>query len=212
MSNTQFSVFIDSDNSEVKAVDFFKSKNASQNFKRDVKNFLADDPLKTVNLNELTDKYVKDNKVTIQIKEQTSDLIRFVFSQPKQTTQSSVPDKLDILKQTLKERLKVNNCIRSNRQYAFQSKPDSKMSKDEQDKQLDNDIILEYSKIVRMFKFASNIPSPKDIFAKPNEYREAVNFIMNNTNGMRGKLPPTHPYIRYFTLLKEKMDKLGTTN
>ena len=216
MSTTTFSVFIDTDSTSDKVADMFNSKNALQNFKKDVRNFLSDDHTKTVNLSDLAGKYIK-KEALISIKEQNKDSIRFGISMynPVDTSQTSqIPQpnqqsNLDVLKQTLKQRLKMNNCVRSNRQYAFQSKSDSKMSKDEQEKKLDNDIILEYSKIVRMFKFASNIPSPKDVFAKPNEYKEAINFIMNDGNSMIGKLPPSHPYVRYFTLLKEKMDRLG---
>jgi hypothetical protein len=227
-----FSVFIDTDNSQnnsstkLTTVDTFNSKNALQNFKRDVRNFLIDEPSKTVNLSELAGKYIK-KEALISIKEQNKDSIRFVISmyynnssstqQPSQSnldvpsqTNLDVPSQsnLDVLKQTLKQRLKLNSCVRSNRQYAFQSKADSKMTKDEKDKKLDNDIIMEYSKIVRMFKFSSNIPSPKDIFAKPKEYKEAINLIMNDSNGMFGKLPSSHPYVRYFTLLQEKMEKM----
>jgi hypothetical protein len=215
MSKT-FSVFIDTDSS--KTGDVFNSKNALQNFKKDVRNFLSDDSSKTVNLCDLTRKYIKKDAI-ISIKEQNKDSIRFEISMyninPNQTkivhkskSNPTKHDNLEVLKQTLKQRIKMNDCVRSNRQYVFQSKSDSKMSKDEKDKKLDNDIIIEYSKIIRMFKFASNIPSPKDIFAKPNEYKEAINFVMNDSNSMIGKLPSSHPYVRYFTLLKEKMEKI----
>lgn len=220
---SQFSVFIDCENKDNKVVskvskvskvsDFFNSKNALQNFKRDVRNFLADDHTKTLNLSDLSNKYIKKDAL-VSIKEQTKDLIRFsisIYPTQTETTQSTSPpsSSLDVLKQTLKQRLKMNNCVRSNRQYAFQTKESSKLTKDEKEKKLDNDIIIEYSKIVRMFKFASNIPSPKDIFAKPSEYKEAVNFVMNDSNGMMSKLPPHHPYVRYFTLLKEKFDGMN---
>jgi hypothetical protein len=216
------SVFIDTDNiSQVTTADVFNSKNSLQNFKRDVRNLLIDDPSKTINLSELAGKYIK-KEALISIKEQNKDSIRFVISMYSSSSSSSSSDNdnsssqqpliqnnLDILKQTLKQRLKLNNCVRSNRQYVFQSKANSKMTKDEQQKKLDNDIIIEYSKIIRMFKFASNIPSPKDVFAKPNEYKDAINFIMSDSNSMIGKLPSSHPYVRYFTLLKEKMDLIN---
>lgn len=210
-------VFIECDSDKFKVLDFFNSKNSLQNFKKEVREVRENGNVNEKSIFSLRTKYMTNNidfDLNIKDPKDKTDNDKSIYFEIKcKQTTSENPDqsaKLDILKKTLKQRLKLNSCVRANKQYAFQTKSENNMTKDEKDKKLDNDIIAEYSKILRMTKINSGItiPSPKDIYSKPNEYKNDIDFLMNDTNGLKNKLPSDHPYIKYFTLIKEKLEKM----
>lgn len=72
------------------------------------------------------------------------------------------------------------------------------------DKLMD-DINDEYNNLVKMTKMP--VPSPDDILKNPEQYKNVINMVLKNS--LSGKLGKKHPFIKYFTLLSEKMAELG---
>lgn len=180
MSESQvFNVFIEGDKSG------FNSKNAFDKFKQAVKS--SDN----FDLVELTKKYVKSGFVVEQV-DRTNNNIKFMIGKENQE-ETVVPQmsEKDQKRQMLKAKINLMRQDRTNSVY-HKAKASSNVPAE---------ILSEYMKLKQISKMP--IPEPNEILAHPEEYKPIVSMILQNS--MMKQLNSTHPYVRYFKLIAEKI-------
>ena len=180
MSESQvFNVFIEGDKSG------FNSKNAFDKFKQAVKS--SDN----FDLVELTKKYVKSGFVVEQV-DRTNNNIKFIIGNENQE-ETVVPQmsEKDQKRQMLKAKINLMRQDRTNSVY-HKAKASSNVPAE---------ILSEYMKLKQISKMP--IPEPNEILAHPEEYKPIVSMILQNS--MMKQLNSTHPYVRYFKLIAEKI-------
>jgi hypothetical protein len=157
----------------------FNSKAAVDKFKTSVKK--SND----VNVVELANKYInKTYKLELVSKNDTE--VRFNLSKLQVETVSD-KDKRDMLRAKL-------NLMKNNR-------TNSDVHKARTSDVVPEDILREYTKLKRVSKMP--IPEPSEVLSKPDEYKPMLAMVLGN-EAMR-QLGQSHPYVRYFRLLAEKL-------
>jgi hypothetical protein len=67
-----------------------------------------------------------------------------------------------------------------------------------------DDVLTEYIKLKKISQISKMpIPEPNEIFAHPEEYKPVISMLLQNN--MMKQLKSTHPYVRYFKLIAEKL-------
>jgi len=64
-----------------------------------------------------------------------------------------------------------------------------------------SEILSEYMKLKQISKMP--IPEPNEILANPEEYKPVIAMVLQNS--MMKQLSSSHPYVRYFRLIAEKL-------
>lgn len=160
----------------------FNSKSAFDKFKYSVKS--SDD----FNLSELSKKYVK-NEYYIELLSKSDSEYKFTI----QKNEMKNVEKVDPQKnrELLRAKLHNMNKMRTNGYY----------TKARANSNVPADILAEYKKISGLSKMP--IPEPSEILANPEQYKPILSMVMGNS--MMKNLPKSHPYVRYFKLLAEKI-------
>ena len=160
----------------------FNSKTAIVNFKSFVKTN------KTFDINVLRQKFVKPD-YHIELVESTETSLKFMVEKdvaPKQT--------VDHKRQMLQAKLTMMKQDRTNSVY----------HKAKTNPNVPDEILTEYMKLKKIAKMP--IPEPNEIFARPDEYKPIIQMVL--TNNLMKQLGTTHPYVKYFRLVA---NKLGVT-
>ncbi len=177
-------VFIDGDKSA------FVSKAAVDKFKQSVKS----NP--ETNLSELVTKFVKP-EYNLELESSENNqfkykvIIKPVKPQPKVQREKTESEQRHEL---LRAKLKLMANARTNSDY-YKAKSSGNV---------DNEILVEYQKLKKMTKMA--IPEPSEILANPEQYKPMLSMVLSNS--MMKQYGSSHPYVRYFKLLA---DKIGAT-
>jgi hypothetical protein len=155
----------------------FNSKSAVDKFKQSVKQ--ADD----INVVELANKYI--NKLyKLELVKKTDSEVRFNLTKLEVVANN---DKRDLLRAKL-------NLMKNNR-------TNSDLHRARTSEVVPEEILREYTKLKRMSKMP--VPEPSEVLSKPDEYKQMLAMVLGNE--MMQKLGQTHPYVRYFKLLAEKL-------
>ena len=171
-------VFIDGDKTA------FVSKAAIDKFKQSVKS----NP--NVVLKELVEKYVKPEYNLELVSSDTNEYKYKVIVKPVQKLKKEKTEK-EQRHELLKAKLNLMANARTNRDY----------HKAKTSGNVDHEILVEYQKLKKMTKMA--IPEPSEILANPEQYRPMLSMVLSNS--IMKQHGSSHPYVRYFTLLAEKI-------
>jgi hypothetical protein len=155
----------------------FNSKSAVDKFKQAVKQNVD------INVVELANKYI--NKLyKLELVNKTESEVRFNLSKLEVVANN---DKRDLLRAKL-------NLMKNNR-------TNSDLHRARTSEVVPEDILREYTKLKRMSKMP--VPEPSEVLSKPDEYKQMLAMVLGNE--MMQKLGQSHPYVRYFKLLAEKL-------
>lgn len=158
----------------------FNSKAAVDKFKVAVKAVLESN--KELNTEELSTRFINSNfSLTLEKKDAT-------------TVHATVATKQEQITKDNHELLRAKiNLMKKNRTNSDYYKAKSGNVPD--------DIMEEYTKLKKMSKMP--IPEPSEILEHPEEYKPMLAMVLGNS--MMKQLGSTHPYVRYFKLLAEKL-------
>jgi len=158
----------------------FNSKAAVDKFKVAVRAVLESN--KELNTEELSTRFINSNfSLTLEKKDATT-----VHATVAKKQEQTAKDNRELLKAKI-------NLMRKNRTNSDYYKAKSGNVPD--------DIMEEYTKLKKMSKMP--IPEPSEILEHPEEYKPMLAMVLGNT--MMKQLGQTHPYVRYFKLLAEKL-------
>jgi len=157
----------------------FNSKASVDKFKSTVRSVL--DASKELDVEDLMKRYVNSNFVlTIERKDDN------VYATITKRTVQTNKDNHELL------RAKIN-LMKKNRTNSDYYKAKSGNVPD--------DIMEEYTKLKKVSKMP--IPEPSEILENPEQYKPMLAMVLGNS--IMKQLGPTHPYVRYFKLLAEKL-------
>lgn len=177
MSELTLSVFIEGD------LDGFKSTNAKQKFKTQVRNKLNDS---SVDLNNIGNHYVKEgyklNFVSNEDNKVKFNLVKELVKEVKKPDTNK--------KELLRAKLNMMKNNRTNVEY-YKAKNDENVTPE---------ILNAYMQAKKMCKMP--IPEPKEILAHPEEHKPLIQMVLSNPMFSKNV---NHPYIKYFKLLGDKL-------
>lgn len=164
----------------------FNSKNAVDKFKQAVKSS------ENFDLVELTKKYVKSGFVLEQV-EKTDNSYKFMIGKENSEAEKQEPqlDEKEQRRKMLKAKINLMRQDRTNSVYHKARANDN----------VPSEILSEYMKLKQISKMP--IPEPNEIFAHPEEYKPVISMVLQNS--MMKQLSSSHPYVRYFRLIAEKL-------
>lgn len=174
-------VFIDGDKSA------FVSKAAVDKFKQSVKSNPES------NLAELVTKFIKP-EYSLKLESSENNeykykvIVKPVKPQPKVHREKTESEQR---RELLRAKLNLMANARTNSDY-YKAKSAGNV---------DNEILVEYQKLRKMTKMA--IPEPSEILANPEQYKPMLSMVLSNP--MMKQHGSSHPYVRYFKLLAEKI-------
>lgn len=171
-------VFIDGDKST------FVSKAAVDKFKQSIKS----NPSSV--LEELCVKYVKPEYKLELVSSDANEFKYKIITRPVQKLKKEKTEK-EQRRELLKAKLNLMANARTNSDY----------HKAKSSGTVDHEILVEYQKLKKMTKMA--IPEPSEILANPEQYRPMLSMVLSNP--IMKQHGSSHPYVRYFTLLAEKI-------
>ena len=157
----------------------FVSKAAVDKFKQHIKNTAE------FNLEELNNKYIKPE---FKLELTYNDNSEYKFKIITKPIEKSDKDKK---RELLRTKINLMSKSRTNNDY----------HKAKSAGNVDNEILVEYYKLKKMSQMP--IPEPSEILANPEQYKPIVSMVLGNS--MMKQLGKSHPYVRYFTLLAEKL-------
>jgi hypothetical protein len=162
----------------------FVSKAAVDKFKQSIKS----NPNSV--LEELVEKYVKPEYKLELVSSDNNEFKYKVIVKPVQKSKREKTEK-EQRHELLKAKLNLMANARTNRDY----------HKAKNSGNVDQEILVEYQKLKKMTKMA--IPEPGEILANPEQYRPMLSMVLSNS--IMKQHGSSHPYVRYFTLLAEKI-------
>jgi len=178
--NLQKNIFIEGDKTA------FNSKIAVDKFKKTLKDIIANGGI--INLEELQKKYVKST-YKLEMNNDDKDIIIKILEQNKEPI---LEQNKEQNKRILKDRLKEMSNNRTNITY-HRAKNDENIS---------DEILKEYLKLKKISHMP--VPEPSEIFKNPEEFKPLFNMILNPL--MTAKIGTSHPYIKYFKLIADKLN------
>jgi hypothetical protein len=161
----------------------FNSKNAVDKFKQAVKSS------ENFDLVELTKKYVKSGFVLEQV-EKTDHSYKFMIGKENSEVKPELSEK-EQKRKMLKAKINMMRQDRTNSVY-HRARANENVS---------SEILSEYMKLKQISKMP--IPEPNEILANPEEYKPVIAMVLQNS--MMKQLSSSHPYVRYFRLIAEKL-------
>ena len=164
----------------------FNSKNAVDKFKQAVKS------LENFDLVELTKKYVKSDFVLEQV-EKTDNSIKFMIGKENSEAKKQEPQ--------LSEKEQKSKMLKAKINLMRQDRTNSVYHRAKANDNVSSEILSEYMKLKQISKMP--IPEPNEIFAHPEEYKPVIAMVLQNS--MMKQLNSSHPYVRYFRLIAEKL-------
>jgi hypothetical protein len=175
--STSKNIYIDGDKAG------FKSKIAVDKFKATVRG------METVDVNVLKEKYIAEgyDLELVETKSLNDDVVEVRFKVGKPEQMVSKTSSKDVYRTRL-------NMMRKNRTNSEVHNA--------KNKNVPDDILEAYTKLKKSAG-SLPIPEPTEILAKPDEYRTMISMVLENE--MMNKLPKSHPYVQYFTLLAQKL-------
>jgi hypothetical protein len=188
MVESKINVFIDGDKSN------FISKLSINKFKQKVKqsDFQLDD------LNNISSLYLKPKYLFHFISHENNDykfeIIKkpkdFDKPKPKPTVEGEVDDKTK-LRELMRSKINIMTKNRTNHDY-HKAKLSGKV---------DDEILEEYNKLKKVSKI--HVPDPYEVINDPEQYKPIISMVLNND--IMNTLGKTHSYVKYFTLLANKI-------
>lgn len=162
----------------------FVSKAAIDKFKQSVKS------KPSIVLDELIEKYVKPEYKLELVSSDNNEFKFKVIVKPVQKPKKEKTEK-EQRHELLKAKLNLMANARTNRD----------LHKAKNSGSVDHEILLEYQKLKKITKMA--IPEPSEILANPEQYKPILSMVLSNS--MMKQHGNSHPYVRYFKLLAEKI-------
>jgi hypothetical protein len=158
----------------------FNSKAAVDKFKVAVKTILEKND--EFNIEELNTRFINSN-FTLTLEKKDATTVHATVVKKQQQTNN---DNRDLLKAKI-------NLMRKNRTNSDYYKAKSG--------NVPEDIMEEYTKLKKISKMP--VPEPSEILENPEQYKPMLAMVLGNT--MMKQLSQSHPYVRYFKLLAEKL-------
>jgi hypothetical protein len=164
----------------------FNSKSAIDKFKTEIKNNTK------ININEINNKYIKSDYILTETFKNNTDIkfeiIKKIIIPNNDSNDNS---KKELLRQKIKS-------IKNNRT--------SKITNTISDENIPPDIMKEYNKLLKISHMPTSvqIPNPSEILSDPEKYKPLISMVLNNK--MIKQFGASHPYIKYFKLLSEKIN------
>jgi len=177
---SQKNIFIEGDRTG------FNSKIAVDKFKKTLKDIIANGEI--IKLEELQKKYVKST-YKLEMNNDDKDIVIKILEQNKK---QNIEQNKEQKRRLLKDRLKEMSNNRTNITY-HRAKNDENIS---------DEILKEYLKLKKISQLP--VPEPSEIFKNPDEFKPLFNMILSPL--MTAKMGTSHPYIRYFKLIAEKLN------
>jgi hypothetical protein len=136
----------------------------------------------------MLDKVAESSKEIVEITEESSQLST-------QTPNSIEPSNLLDDKKKRKEflRAKINMMKKDRTNSGYRTAKSNENVSDE--------ILNEYVKLKKISKMP--IPEPTEILSNPEQYKPIISMVLGNN--MMKQLGSTHPYVKYFKLIAEKL-------
>jgi hypothetical protein len=160
----------------------FNSKSSVDKFKIAIKSVLEKN--EEINVDNLAQRYINNN-FTLTVEKKDVNIYATIMKRIQQTNK----DNRDLLK----AKISLMKKSRTNSDY-YKAKSGN----------VPEDIIEEYTKLKKISKMP--VPEPSEILTNPEQYKPMLAMVLGNT--MMKQLGQSHPYVRYFKLLA---DKLGVT-
>jgi hypothetical protein len=161
----------------------FNSKIAIDKFKMSVKKM--DKENSKLNLEELQKKYIKPDFKLILINHDTNDKNIII------NIEKIIENKVDT-KKLLKEKIRSMEKNRTNLDY----------HKAKQNENVSDEILKLYNDLKKITKMP--VPDPCEMLSHPEQYKPLLKMVLNNQ--MINKMGATHPYIKYFKLISDKLN------
>lgn len=158
----------------------FNSKASIEKFKATIKKSV-DFKLEDQALN----KFIKP-EYKLEMLDKTNDYIKFNIVK-KLDNKTEYENKRALLKDKLK------NMYRARTNLGYY--------KAKNDKNVPDDILTEYKKLSRVSKIP--ILDPSEVLGNVEKYKPLVSMFISN--GVTNKMPSSHPYVKYYKLLAEKI-------
>ena len=160
----------------------FNSKSSVDKFKTSIKSVLEKN--EELNVEDLTKRYINTN-FTLSVERKDNNIYANVMKRVEQSTKEN--------RELLKAKINLMKKSRTNSDY-YKAKSGN----------VPEDIMEEYTKLKKLSKMP--VPEPSEILENPEQYKPMLALVLGNT--MMKQLSQSHPYVRYFKLLA---DKLGVT-
>lgn len=171
----------------------FISKNSLEKFKQTIKSNSS------FKLSELVEKYVKPEYNLEIISTYNNE---FKYKIVVKSIQKSKTEKTETTEKTEKtETEKKHELLKAKLNLMANSRTNSDYYKAKSSGNVDDNILDEYQKLKKITKMA--IPEPSEILKNPEEYKHMISMILSNS--IMKQYGNTHPYVRYFKLLAEKI-------
>jgi hypothetical protein len=160
----------------------FNSKSSVDKFKTSIKSVLEKN--EELNVEDLMKRYINTN-FTLSVERKDDNIYANVMKRVEQSTKEN--------RELLKAKINLMKKNRTNSDY-YKAKSGN----------VPDDIMEEYTKLKKLSKMP--VPEPSEILENPEQYKPMLAMVLGNT--MMKQLSQSHPYVRYFKLLA---DKLGVT-
>ena len=194
MVESKINVFIDGDKSN------FVSKLSINKFKQKVKqpDFQLDD------LNNISSLYLKPKYLFHFISHENNDYKFEIIKKPKDTPKPKKP------KETVEmdEKGKLRELMRSKINLMTKNRTNHDYHKAKLSGKVDDEILEEYAKLKKVSKIP--VPDPYEVINDPEQYKPIISMVLNND--IMNTLGKSHSYIKYFTLLANKIGATAMLN
>jgi len=188
MVESKINVFIDGDKSN------FVSKLSINKFKQKVKqsDFQLDD------LNNISSLYLKPKYLFHFISYENNDYKFEIIKKPKDFDK---PKPKENVERVVDEKTKLRELMRSKINIMTKNRTNHDYHKAKLSGKVDDEILEEYNKLKKVSKIP--VPDPYEVINDPEQYKPIISMVLNND--IMNTLGKTHSYVKYFTLLANKI-------
>lgn len=193
MVESKINVFIDGDKSN------FVSKLSINKFKQKVKqpDFQLDD------LNNISSLYLKPKYLFHFISHENNDYKFEIIKKPKDTPKPKPKETVE-----MDEKGKLRELMRSKINLMTKNRTNHDYHKAKLSGKVDEEILEEYAKLKKVSKIP--VPDPYEVINDPEQYKPIISMVLNND--IMNTLGKSHSYIKYFTLLANKIGATAMLN
>jgi hypothetical protein len=124
----------------------------------------------------------------IELVNKTDEELKFSVNKKTLTNEKSDHE---VNKDLLKNKLRNMYNLRTNISYY----------KAKQNKNVPENILAEYKKLVKVSKIP--VIDPNEVIENPDKYKSLISMLISNE--FIGKMPHSHPYVKYYKLIAEKI-------
>ena len=193
MVESKINVFIDGDKSN------FVSKLSINKFKQKVKqpDFQLDD------LNNISSLYLKPKYLFHFISHENNEYKFEIIKKPKDKPKPKPKETVE-----MDEKGKLRELMRSKINLMTKNRTNHDYHKAKLSGKVDEEILEEYAKLKKVSKIP--VPDPYEVINDPEQYKPIISMVLNND--IMNTLGKSHSYIKYFTLLANKIGATAMLN